>query len=279
MPSMNKWLLVIQKRSLKGEVRFRLLHFCQNKNVAKLSFSNYFMLTNVNQEVAMKKIYLLIPIFLFILSIFQLSFAQKKRTGEVEGNVFTDKRFGYNLTFLSNWKLKTEKEPSLIRATLTKKNYEVDRTTRFASYEVTIPTIIIIADTTQITLEEFSEALLKDKKKLKNRQEYVLKLDFLTDAEKIEEKEVLVDSVRTKMLTFRKKYLKTVEDPRKLSSSEGGNVIVEEFIVGYLLLFKKGANMFVVQFSCERQFIGPNHREFTAIMEGWKFKKYPPKVN
>jgi hypothetical protein len=273
MPSMNKWLLVIQKRSLKGEVRFRLLHFCQNKNVAKLSFNNYFMLTNVNQEVAVKKIYLLIPIFLFILSIFQLSFAQKKRTGEVEGNVFTDKRFGYNLTFLSNWKLKTEKEPSLIRATLTKKNYEVDRTTRFASYEVTIPTIIIIADTTQITLEEFSEALLKDKKKLKNRQEYVLKLDFLTDAEKIEEKEVLVDSVRTKMLTFRKKYLKTVEDPRKLSSSEGGNVIVEEFIVGYLLLFKKGANMFVVQFSCERQFISPNHREFTAIMEGWKFKK------
>jgi hypothetical protein len=221
----------------------------------------------------MKRIYFLILVFSLILTIFQLSFAQKKRTGEVEGNVFTDKAFGYSLTFLSNWKLRTEKEPSLVRATLTKRNYEVDRSTRFASYEVTIPTIVIMADSTALSLEEFSELLFKNPKKLNKGEEYRLKLDFLTGAEKVEEKEILVDSLRTKMMAFRKRYLKAVEDPRKLSTTGEGNVIVEEFISGYLLLFKRGTNIFVVQFSCERQFIAPNQQEFTAIMEGWRFKK------
>ena len=221
----------------------------------------------------MKKICFLIFIFSLILTIFPLSFAKKKSTGKVEGNVFSDERFGYSLTFLSNWKLKTEKEASLIRATLTKRNYEVDRSTRFASYEVTIPTIIIMADSTTLSLDEFSELLIESPKKLTRGEEYRLKLDFLTDAEKVEEKEFLMDSVSAKMLIFRKKYLKTIEDPQELSAPEAGNVFVEESIVGYLLLFKNATNVFVIQFSCERQFLTPNRREFTTIMEGWRFKK------
>ena len=221
----------------------------------------------------MKKTILLTVTFSLILMLFQFSFAQKKSTGKLEGNVFADKRFGYNLTFLSNWKLKTEKEPSLVRASLTKKNYEADRSTRFASHEVNIPTILIMADTTNLTLEQFSEGLLKNNKKLTNRPEYVLKLDFSTESEKVEEREILVDSVKAKMLTFRKTYFKTLEDPRKLSENGEGNVIVEDFLVGYLLLFKRESNIFVVQFSCERQFIGPNHKEFATIMDGWKFER------
>lgn len=220
----------------------------------------------------MRKTTIFILALFFLFAIFQTSFGKKEKTGKVKGNVFTDKKFGYQLTFLENWKLSTEKEPSLVRATLMKKNYQVDRSTRFGGYEVNIPTIIILADTTSLSLEDFKKALLEESKKIKNLDKYKMKLEFLTNSELLQERETLVDSIPAFILTFKKGYFKTTVDQTRGITPEGTEVIVEEFIIGHIVFFKKEKNIFLVHFSCERQFIGPNHREFTNIMNGWEFK-------
>ncbi len=236
----------------------------------------------------MRKTIILILALVFLFASFQTSFAKKEKTGKVKGNVFTDEKFEYQLTFLENWKLKTEKEPSLVRATLMKKNYQVDKSTRFGGYEVNIPTIILLADTTSFSLEQFKIELLKESKKIKNLDKYKLKLEFLTNSELLQEREILIDSLPAYILTFKKQYFKTAGDATKGSdrdemstvydlpsagSPEASEVIVEDFIAGHIVFFKKENNIFLVHFSCERQFIGPNHREFTNIMSGWKFEE------
>jgi len=221
-----------------------------------------------------KKIVFVLLFGFLVLSVSDSSWAKKEKTGKVKGNTFTDSKFGYELNFLSNWKLKDEKEPSLVRASLTKKNYQIDRRSRISRADFNIPTILILADTTSLPLEEFEKALLaEDSKEIKNKREYQIRLDFLTGSEIVSESEILVDSIPAKILTARKPFERAVDDPTQTHSPLGSVRIINEFLVGYLLLFKHEKNVYAVQLSCERQFFGTNHEEFTKIMEGWRFLK------
>ena len=221
-----------------------------------------------------KKTFFLVLLGLLILSLPFVSWAKKEKTGKVKGNTFTDSKFGYQLTFLPNWKVKDEKEPSLVRANLTKKNYEIDWRIRVSRFEFNIPTILILADTTHLPLEDFSQAILaEDPKKISNKDEYRLRLDFLTGSEIVMESKTFVDSIPARILTMRKPFERAVDDPTQSRSPLGSVRIIEEFLVGYLVVFKYEKNVYVVQLSCERQFFGINHEEFTKIMEGWKFRR------
>jgi hypothetical protein len=222
----------------------------------------------------MKKIFSLILIVLLLFSISGLSWAKKEKTGEVKDNTFTDKKFSYQLTFLPNWKVKSEKEPSILRASLTKKNYQVDQRSKVSRSEFNIPTLMIMADTTSLSLEKFKEALFaEDTKKPENKDDYVIKLEFLTGSEVMKESEILVDSIPAKILTMRKPFERLVRDPTLVNAPLGDKRLINDFLLGYLLLFKYQQNIYVIHFSCERQFFPVNHDEFTKIMQGWKFKK------
>jgi hypothetical protein len=222
----------------------------------------------------MKKVVFLVLLGLLIFSVPDLSWAKKEKTGKVKGNTFTDSKFGYQLTFLSNWKLKDEKEPSLVRASLTQKNYEMDPGSRISRSDFNIPTILILADTTSLPLEEFREALFtQDTKKISNRDEYHLRLDFLSGSEIVKESEALVDSIPAKILTLGKPFERALDDPTQTHAPLGSVRIIKEFLAGYLVVFKYEKNVYVVQLSCERQFFGVSHEEFTRIMQGWRFQR------
>jgi len=223
----------------------------------------------------MKKTITLALVGILLLSISGLCWAKKQKTGKVKGNTFTDSKFAYELDFLKNWKLKDEKEPSLLRASLMKKNYQIDRLSSLQSRgEFNIPTILILADTTSLSIEEFKKALFADgKEKIKNKDDYALALEFLTGSEVMQESEILVDSIPARILTMRKPFERVVKDPTRTRDPLGSARIINEFLLGYLLFFKYDRNIFVIHFSCERQFFAVNHDEFTKIMQGWEFKK------
>ncbi len=222
----------------------------------------------------MKKVITLALMGILLVSISNLSWAKTQKTGEVKDHTFIDSKFKYELTFLSNWKLKDEKEPSSLRAILMKKNYQIDRISSLQSRgDINIPTILILADTTSLSVEEFKQALfVEESKKIKNREAYTLTLDFLTGSEIIEESKLLVDSIPANVFTMRKPFERVVKDPTRTNDPLGSGRVINDFIIGYLLLFKYAQNIYVIHFSCERQFFGNNHEEFIKIMEGWRFK-------
>ena len=200
-------------------------------------------------------------------------FAKKKKTGEVKKNVYTDSKFGFQITALRNWKVKTQKEPSLLRVFMTQKNYKVSRTRGASQQTTAIPTILILADTTSLSLAEVESCFFHKGKKLKNKDDYMMKLDLIPNSGYLGMGDVMIDSLPARMYTLQQKYKKTVEDIREWTSPMGKTVIIEDFLAGHVILFKKESNIYMVQFSCEREFFAPTNEEFQKIIKSWKFTK------
>ena len=225
------------------------------------------------KEVAMRKVMVGLISLGLILAMTSPCFAKKKKTGEVKKNVYTDTKFGFQITALSNWKVKTEKEPSLLRVLMTQKNYKVSRTRGASQQTTAIPTILILADTTSLSLAEVESCLFHKGKKLKNKDDYMIKLDLIPNSEYLGMGDVMIDSLPARMYTLEQKYKKTIEDIRERESPMGSTVIIEEFLAGHVILFKKENNICLVQFSCEREFFAPTNEEFQKIIKSWKFTK------
>jgi hypothetical protein len=220
----------------------------------------------------MKRVILGLTLIAIILLWMNPCFAKKEKTGEVKKNTYIDAKFGFQVTGLLNWKVKTEKEPSLLRVFMTQKNYKVSTATVSAQSTTAIPTILILADTTSLSLAEVESCLFQKCEKLKIRDDYLLKLDLIPNSENLGTGDVTIAKLPARVYTLRQKYKRVVEDITERSSSpSGGTVIVEDFLAGYVILFKKGNNLYMVQFSCEREFFAPTSEEFQKIINSWKF--------
>jgi hypothetical protein len=223
------------------------------------------------KEVAMRRLTVGLTLIVAILMIANPCLAKKKKTGEVKKSVYTDAKFGFQITGLDNWKIKTQKEPSCLRASMTQKNHKVSRTPGATAQTTAIPTILILADTTSLSLAEVETCLFYKCENLENKDKYRIKLDLIPNSEYLGVGDVMVDSLPARMYTLQQKYKKTVEDPRERMSPMGSTVIIEEFLAGHVILFKKENNIYVVQFSCEREFFAPTNEEFQKIIQSWKF--------
>ena len=241
--------------------------------------------------------------FLLVMLISQTSSAKIKKvpTGTIEKDTYADARFGFRISTIENWKIgdeeETDKKPSLIRATLHQVNYQVRRGSRFAASETARPTIVITADTSSLSVEDFEKTLLAGKanSQAKVRNDYFLKLDMLSNSEFVSSNEIDIDSVKGKRIIVKKTYSKQVGDETAGSGYASDNTgssgsssstpssqldisktaskvsIVEDYIVGVVLLFKKGDVVYAIQFSCEREFVKLANEDFTKIMTSWKF--------
>jgi hypothetical protein len=198
-------------------------------------------------------------------------FSKSVKTGEVEKNIYTDSKFGFEITGLGNWKVKNQKEPTLTRVIMTQKNFKVSTITGASKYTTTIPSIIVVADTTSLSLKQIEESLLEGSKLLPNKNEFLMKLDLITNAEYLEIHDVVIDSVPARDYTLKQPYKKTGEDIRERDPLNGSSVIIKDFLAGHVILFKKGNNIYVVQFSCEREFYYPTNSEFQKIIGSWRF--------
>jgi hypothetical protein len=225
------------------------------------------------KEAVMRRLMIGLISLALILPAVNPCFAKKKKTGEVKKNVYTDARFDFQITGLSNWKVKTKKEPSCLRMSMTQTNRKISRTPGSTAQTTAIPTILVLSDTTSLSLAEVESCLFYKCDNLKSKDEYTIKLDLIPNSERLGAGDVMIDSLPARMYTLQQKYKKTVEDPRERMSPLGSTVIIEEFLAGHVILFKKENNIYMVQFSCEREFFAPTNEEFQKIIESWKFTR------
>ncbi len=210
--------------------------------------------------------------------LFLVNFTPKihaENTGKVEKNIYTDSRFGFQVASLSNWKVKSEKEPSLSRVIMTQKNYKSSNIPGGSQYNPAIPSIVILVDTTSLTLKQVEENLLGKEGYLPKKNEFMIKLDLIANSEYIEIHDITIDSIPARDYTIRQPYKKTGEDLRVHDSMYGNSVIIQAFLAGHVILFKRDKFIYVVQFSTEAEFYYPNNVEFQKIISSWKFFSQP----
>jgi len=220
----------------------------------------------------MRKIVPLLLICFLFFSLFELSWAKKEKTGKIEKDTLLDEKFGYQLKVLSNWKIKLEKEPSLMRSTLIKKNYQVNRSSTLIEEERLIPTIIICADTTSLSLQQIENSLIKGKGNFKNKDEYLMNLETIATYELIQSADIALDSIAGKVYGFKKRYLRQLIDPSERYGPEGSTMVTrEDYFIGEVVILKKGNNLYIIQLTGEREYFSISEKEFSKMLETWKF--------
>lgn len=222
----------------------------------------------------MRKLVLIIcGAFLFLIAL-QPAWAKQEKTGRTEKDTLIDEKYGYELKVLSNWKIKLEKEPSLVRSTITKKNYQINKASTLFDEERLVPTIVVCADTTSLSLPEIENSLIHGKGGFANRDEYLMKLDAIASYELIKTGDIELDSVKGKVYGFKKSYLREVIDPSTRYGPSGNtNVTKEDYFVGEVVVLKKGINLYLIQFTDENEYFTMDEGEFSRILQTWKFLK------
>ena len=221
----------------------------------------------------MRKAMVILVVIFFVLSGASYSYAKKENTGKVKDNIFFDKKYDYKITALDNWKVKTQKEPSILRATIMQKDYKRKKYRGFSLSETAVPTITILAGTTSHSLEDFYQSFLKDKEIVENKGDFLIKLNLLENFEVVEEESTSIDNVPAKICLVKKKYSRPIEiDAKPGQGAYLGDVdIIEDFLAGYIILLKKENKIFVIEFSTEREFFYENNSEFTKMLKSMKF--------
>jgi hypothetical protein len=212
----------------------------------------------------------------FVTFLLCLPCAWGKKTGTVlKDTVYQDALYNFQINALKNWKISVEKEkegsPSLVRLSMTKSNYQISRQDPSNETNPIIPTILICAQKSTLEPQDYIAAFFKNGKKLENQDKYIMKCDLLQNAEVFAERKYDVDKTTAEMVTLRRKFLQTVEDPRKRNDPLSTMSIVETWVTGYILVFKKNDVIYLVQFSADREFFTNDSKEFEAILSTWKF--------
>ena len=219
----------------------------------------------------MRKTLLIVIIFSFFLSFYQLSWAKKEKTGKVENDILVDEKFGYQLNVLSNWKIKLEKEPSLVRSTLTMKNYPVST---ISEGDRLIPTIVICADTNSLSLKQVEDYLIMDKGNFGNKDEYLKNLEAIATYELINKADIALDSIASKVYAFKKSYIRQLTDPSERYGPEGSDIVTrEDHLISEIVILKKENNLYIIQLSGDWEHFTLYETEFSKMLETWKFLK------
>jgi hypothetical protein len=222
----------------------------------------------------MKKIVSITFIVFLLIFLFEHLQAKQEKTGKMENDTLVDQKYGYKLNILSNWKVKFEKEPSLIRSTLIKKNYAVNKSSTQMEEERLIPTIILLADTTSLSLQEIENGLIKGKEVFRNKNEFLMKLETIATYELINTADIALDSIPGKVYGFKKRYLRPVTDPSEKYGPEASDMVTrEDYFIGELIVLKKGNNLYIIQLTGEREYFSMSEKECSKMLESWKFLK------
>jgi len=196
---------------------------------------------------------------------------KSNKTGVVEKNIFTDSKYNYQFTIPDNWKAKAEKEPSPIRAILQKTKIERYGSVSYNQTQVYIPSMFVCVESTTLDVDSFFKLILENPKKLPNPDVYLYKLEFLTNSDVVDRMKIQVGSITAQKIYMKKKYQKPVKDPRAGYGELDNTTLVEDFLLGFVVVFKKGNNVYIIHCSCDREIFRINEEDWHQLLSSWKF--------
>jgi len=198
---------------------------------------------------------------------------KSNKTGVIEKNIFTDGKYNYQFTIPSNWKAKTEKEPSPIRVVLQKTKIERYGSAYFNQTQANIPTLFVCVESTSLEVDSFCKLIVENPQKLPNSAIYLYRLEFFTTSEVVDRGKMQVDGLPAQKIYLRKRYFKLVQDPRAGYGEPDNTTLVEDFLLGLVVVFKKEDKVFFIHCSGDREIFRVNEEEWTRLLSSWKFIK------
>ncbi len=211
-------------------------------------------------------------IIAFVMTALVFSAAQarkKSKSGEVDGNTYTDGTYPFKITFNDLWKASTKKSDDPVRLILTEKKYDIPPAyTRVPNYTTT-PKVTVMVDTTSLPLDMFVDSLLSDDYKSDEKKKILSEFPILYGDYQLRRRfKVPVGDGEGVQITLQLQYTISIQGAG--SNSDRGE-IVTDFQGGSVFFAKKDDNIYMMHFIGEWRYFDTLEKDFAEIVKGFQF--------
>ena len=195
----------------------------------------------------------------------------KKKSGNVEGDTYTDATYPFKVTFNDLWKASTKKADDAVRLILTKKKYDIPPAyTRVPNYTTT-PKITVMVDTTSMPLDMFVDSLLSDDYKSDEKKDILTEFPILYGDFQLRRRfKVPVGDGEGEGIQITAQLQYTISIQGAGSNSDRGE-IVTDFQGGSVFFAKKDDNVYMMHFIGEWRYFDTLEKDFDEIVKGFQF--------
>ena len=212
----------------------------------------------------------------------QCAWAEKTKTAEYKAGVLTDLKYGYSLSVLDNWKVKTFKEsqdkPEILRVLLNQKNYRVNQETKDLGGDFTIPEIQIYVRPDTMTGQQFAEKLKAAVLAHDASDDLISKLNLILTGEYIGMQNTELGGQPVVQALFKRPWERHLQgdpdDPRYRHF--GGLIVRDVHDVHEVFALNHNGNLYEIQALAENEFYQSVREEFVAIIASLNFAGAQP---
>ncbi|MFH2055352.1 MAG: hypothetical protein ABIJ61_05295 [bacterium] len=191
----------------------------------------------------------------------------KDKTGFSDDNKYTDYRYGFEIRVPDDWKIgKPKKEPNCQRIVAEKKNARIPPQLQDDPSWATRPTLMIFADSTKLTPNEFFAFLQSDTTDSELKKQ-IIKSTVLMDLYARHKFDVLLQTPTTLggitglQLKLRRQY-----EAQGTQLGDDRPMTIKDFVSGYVYLLQGDGWLCYIELACENQFLPVLEETFAEII-------------
>lgn len=193
----------------------------------------------------------------------------KAKSGTIKKNVFTDKKYNFQLKIDEGWKPKVTGDNQNFRLIMVQKNYEIPPDYLDNEDYTQIPRLVVWADTTTMGAFAFLDSLMSDSYKSDQKSDVLREFEILHNTS---DREPLIPKGRKTLEIAGEKgvrwvgysqYMKEVA----LSASSSAGKRVRGAYGGTIVAVKKGNLLVVFHLMCEWQYYPQVDAEVMAMIQ------------
>jgi hypothetical protein len=218
----------------------------------------------------MKKVMIL---FLVFAMAFSIADARKKKSkaGEIKDGVYTDNKYGFSLDIPDTWDASVKKDDSKVRLILVKKQFDIPNEYRHAPTYTQAPRVTVYVDTTSMPEQMFLDSLLSDQYKSDQKNEMLQDFKLLFgDVTNIRRTKMKIGDIEGALMTGERRYSINVQ--RQGIDGDRAD-LVTNYYAGSLFVVKKGDDVIIFHFICEKNYFAAEYMDFEKLLKGFKFVK------
>jgi hypothetical protein len=233
----------------------------------------------LQEEMVMKKLVILILAGLMLAPMADAR-RKKPKAGKLDGNVYTDNQYGFQLTVHENWKARVNKDDDRVRLTITKKNYAIPTDFMNAPDYTKIPRIVVYVDTSSLGAHALVDSLTSETFSSDQKKEIVKEFEIFQRSDVYDgpvvpkgRSRLEVDGESGLMWKGQVKYKQVVST----SASSVGGKLVRSSYGGAIGAVKHGDNIYLFHVMCEWEYVATILAEVEMTIRSLKWGDVPSK--
>jgi len=198
-----------------------------------------------------------------------IAYSKKEpKSGEVNGQTFSDSKFDFSIELPIGWKISLKPKKSLLRFVSLKKDYAIPMHFRVAQNYTTIPKIKVYVDTTSLDIRDFVDSLGSRTFDSPQKRDIVSEFGILNGQYKRPRirRLRLENGIKGRRLSTKLKYVINVQAPGEFTST-----VVTDFTSGQIAFFERDDHVLMIYLVCESLFYKTNAELFDKALETLTF--------